>query len=136
MTASCRTGEAAGAFDHVIVGDDMAGGIPDEAGARLRAAVLAFGLRGVERAGAGAHDLDDRWRCALEQFDRRAFDVGERAARLDRARGRGRKQQAIEIGLRDVDAHDEQQRCNHDPRQSIAHRRLHTRRCYERLNEL
>ena len=80
-------------------------------------------LRGVERAGARADDLHDGRRGALEQLDRRAFDVGERAARLDRARGRGRKQQPVEIGLRDVDAHDDQQRNNHDLRQTVAHRR-------------
>jgi hypothetical protein len=90
---------------------------------------LPFSPSDCERAGAGAHDLYDRWRRALEQLDRRAFDVGESAARLDRARGRRRKQQAIEIGLRDVDAHDEQQRYNHDPRQSIAHRGPRMRRC-------
>ena len=114
--------EAAGAFDHVIVGDDVAGGVPDETGPGLRRAVLALQLRFERAAGARAHDLHHRRRGALEDVDARAFDVRQRTARLDRARRRGREQQPVEIGLGQIEARHEHKPKNGNPGESVTHR--------------
>jgi len=59
----------------------------------------------------------------LEDFNRRALDLGQAAARFDRARRRRRKQQAVDIGLREIDREDDQKHTNHDLREAVAHRR-------------
>jgi hypothetical protein len=110
------------AFDDVIVRDDVARGIPDEARARLRWAALVLGVRGIER-GAPRHDLHDGRGDPLEQLDRRPLELGQAAARRDRARGRGREQQAVDIGLADIDPEHDQQRNNKKLREAVAHRR-------------
>ena len=112
--------EAADAFDHVIVGDDMPGSIPKEARARLRRAILSLGC--FERAGA-SHHLHHGWRCVLEDLDRCAFDVGQAAARLDRARRRGGKHPAIDVGLREINSEHNEKYGNHYSREAVAHRR-------------
>ncbi len=92
-----------GAFDDMIVGDDVAGLVPDEAGAGLRGHAFGLGVRAASSAAPRADDLHDGRRDALEQFDGRALELGQVAARLDRARGRGREEQPVDIGLRDID---------------------------------
>src|SRR5262249_56604426 len=81
------------ALDDMVVGDDVAGLVPDEAGAALHRLLLAARWPGIARTpGAEANDLNHRRRHALEDGDGRAFIVGEIATRLDRPRrGRGVK---------------------------------------------
>ena len=121
--AGCEShGQRAGALDDVVVGDDVAGGVPDEARPGFAGAVLALGLRGLERAGA-ADDLHHGRRRALEQLDSGALELGEGAARRDRARRRRRVQQPVEIGLCEVGADDEHHGENGNPGEAVVHRR-------------
>src|SRR5947209_796463 len=87
--------ERARSLHDMVIGDDVAGLVPDKASAALHLGLVALGKFG---AGALANHLDDRGRYPLEEFDGRAFHLREVAARLDRA-GRGRRKQALfEIG--------------------------------------
>ena len=99
--------------DHVVVGDDVAGFVPDDAGAGLNADdFIALGIDLLSATGA-AHHLYDRWRGIIENLDRRALHFGKAAARLDWARRRCRKEVIVDIGAkeqcREQDQHSRQQ---------------------------
>src|SRR5262245_28220595 len=104
----------------MVIGDDMTCIIPYEPRSRLRAAFF-FAL---QRLGCrvARHDLNHRGRVALEQLDRGAFKIREAAARLYRSGRRCRKQQAVDVRLRDIDTQHDQQ-CDYDNSgQAVAHR--------------
>jgi len=69
--------ERGGALDHVIIGDDMSGLVPDEAGPGLYLRLLPARGRNL---GTAADNLHDRGRHALEQRNGGPLIVGEIAA--------------------------------------------------------
>jgi hypothetical protein len=64
----------------VVVGDNVASLIPDEAGAAL---LLYFLPARCRHLGAAADDLDHRGRDPFEQLDGSAFKIGKIATRLN-----------------------------------------------------
>ena len=68
----------------------------------------------------------------LEQLDGRALQVGEAAARLDCARGRGRIEQAINIGLCDIGADCEEEYGNDNPGDALVNRVLSSCRAIDK----
>ena len=110
------------AFNHMIIGDDVAGLVPNEARTGLGGRAFGLGRRRLEPACAPDH-LHHGRRYALEQFDGGAFEVGQIPARLYGPRRRGRIEEPVEIRLRDIDAkHDQKrERRNLLKRWSIAH---------------
>ncbi|VUD75082.1 hypothetical protein MET9862_05722 [Methylobacterium symbioticum] len=119
-----------GRLDDVVVGDDVPGGVPDEAGAGLGVAALALLLLLVVEAHQGLpprcplrEDVDHRGARPLEQRDGAGLRGREVAARRHRPRRLGREQERREIGLGDEQREQDQHRDQGHPHKTIRHGR-------------
>src|SRR3982074_2934177 len=96
----------------MVIGDDVAGLVPDESGAGSDFRLIG-GRRRRLVAAAAADDVDHRWRNALEDFDGRFLIVREAPARLDLTRRGRRIELILDVGPdRHADQDDQQQ--HHD----------------------
>ena len=106
----------------MVVGDDVAGSVPYEAGAGLLAAALLLPLQ--ERLPARPRlreDVDDRWRGALEELDVCPLERREIAAGGDRARRLLGVEQPRHIGLGDESREEQDGEKERDARGAVPH---------------
>jgi hypothetical protein len=85
-------------LDDVVVRDDVSSAVPNETSAALDVDAIRVRRRQVAGAFTG-HDLNYRWRHALEKVNRRSLDVSKITAGLDGAWRRGRKKQSLYVRL-------------------------------------
>jgi hypothetical protein len=116
--------DAARSLHDMIVGDDVPGLVPDEAGAGLHPDDLIAFRRDLLLGRAAADHLQHRRRHGIEDCDGRALGLGQVAARLDRTRAPAREQKLVEIGLRENRREQDQHSGEQRARQSVGHVRL------------
>jgi hypothetical protein len=103
----------------------LAGRVPNEAGAGLRAAALAVVHPGAEAAAGGLGvDVDHGGGDALEQLHRRTLGGGEVAAGGDGARLLGREEEARDVGLGDEGGEKDGAHHEGDAHEAVLHEKL------------